>query len=131
MSKNKNNGMKMVKVICFIGAFIILLELTIMGTYYIFHPTHYKYNDVWIKGKTIEEIEKRYGESEKLLSYNGYSYGDNYIGYQVYSLATDIFGDLAGEWYYSIYIGDDGRAEKVGVYECNNRENPLYLDIDD
>ena len=52
------------KVIFIILLFLILIGLTLFLSIKIFqynHPTHYKFNDRFIIGNTIENIEAEYG----------------------------------------------------------------------
>jgi hypothetical protein len=48
------------KILISIFSFIVIIGI-IIGLYYKQHPTYYKYNDNWIIGRTVSEIEERYG----------------------------------------------------------------------
>lgn len=49
------------KIITFCICIFIVLVLLI-GVYWCFHPTHYKFNDRFIIGNTKENIIEKYGE---------------------------------------------------------------------
>lgn len=51
------------KKVLLIVLIILLIVLPIgAATYYYHHPTHWKYNDTFIKKSSIEQIRERYGE---------------------------------------------------------------------
>lgn len=80
--------------------FFLLLTLLIIMLYCYSHPTYYKYNDRWIIGNSITEIEKRYGkfdlhhnnEVAYYISYDNYYY----IEYDENGIAVNVF--VAGHW---------------------------------
>ncbi|HEX9060731.1 MAG TPA: hypothetical protein VF941_11185 [Clostridia bacterium] len=49
-----------VSVVCF----VFTVALVLVWFFYT-HSTYYKYNDSWIIGRHIEEIEKKYGKFDK------------------------------------------------------------------
>lgn len=51
-----------------LGAIITsLICFTIMSFFWYFHPTHYKYNDRFIVGRSAKQIVERYGEFDKVF----------------------------------------------------------------
>lgn len=46
------------RLIFIIVAVVLLLCYVLLS---LSHPTYYKYNDWWIIGRSVEEVEKRYG----------------------------------------------------------------------
>jgi len=71
MKKNK----KIISIICVLVITIILI------LFYLSHSTCIRYNDRWIIGKNISEVEKKYGKIDKNLgSKKGYYISeDNYL----------------------------------------------------
>ncbi|BBF45095.1 hypothetical protein lbkm_3854 [Lachnospiraceae bacterium KM106-2] len=55
----KKNQTKAIVLIVFVS---ILLFATI---FYLSHRTYYAYNDWWIQGKSMEQVEARYGKSKE------------------------------------------------------------------
>ncbi len=41
---------------------VIAVFVVAIGSFWYCHPTHYRYNDRFIIGSTIEQIEEKYGE---------------------------------------------------------------------
>jgi hypothetical protein len=41
---------------------VIAVFIVVVGSFWYCHPTHYRYNDRFIIGSTIEQIEEKYGE---------------------------------------------------------------------
>lgn len=97
-------------MVLFIVAVLFIIGFGIaLGMYKNFrktHSTHYKYNDSWIIGKTLEEIQERYGEFDLKLDtkkayYVGaedYGIDPSYIDFYYYitfkdDIATDVYVD--------------------------------------
>ena len=74
---------------------IMIVCLIILILFYITHPTYYKYSDNWIIGKTIEEVEKRYGKFDIIT--------DNYVAYYIYTDNTGFLPDHLKHYYYMKY----------------------------
>jgi hypothetical protein len=88
-----------------------LIIITTIGTYWYFHPTHYKYNDRFIIGKSISQIVKRYGEFDRVF-YTDLS--ETVIHSGLYLVKPTVVGFMGTSWpeYYTI-IFEDGKAIKV------------------
>lgn len=87
-----------------------------MKIFQYYHPTYYKYNDRFIIGNSIENIEDRYGP----LQFEGYTTDGLRVGrYFADEGVPDI--DIAALWrptydlYYYIYFNADGIAQKVDL----------------
>ncbi len=55
-----NSMVKKKKIIIILSIVFITIMCGIV--YLLLHPTHYKYCDMWIIGKTLEQVEGVYGE---------------------------------------------------------------------
>ncbi len=53
------------------------------GMFYALHPTCYKYNDVWVKGKSLAEVQERYGDFDLMTG--------SYAAYYIYTDNGGIF----------------------------------------
>lgn len=89
-------------------AIITVFTLTLIGVYRYNHPTHYLYNDHWIIGKNISEIEQRYGNYD--------IEGSLKKGYCVKPTTIDWWGDATWPQYYMIYFDENGKAYKVDIF---------------
>jgi len=96
---------------------IITLAITLLligGVFWYYHPTHYKYNDRFIIGSSIEEITSEYGDFDKVF----YTDSDNETirsaGYLVEDEKIGFFG-TSPEKYYMILFDATGNAIKVSV----------------
>ena len=105
------------KVIFIILLFLILIGLTLFLSIKIFqynHPTHYKFNDRFIIGNTIENIEAEYGP----LEFEGYTLDGLKIGRYLAEKGTANFGAQVmgysdSDVYYYIFFDNAGIAEKI------------------
>lgn len=97
---------------------IIISVMLIVGVFWYYHPTHYKFNDRFIIGSSIEEITSEYGTFDKVFYTDtdnktiraaGYLVEDEKIGF----LGTSL------EKYYMIVFDATGKAIKVSVEEGN------------
>lgn len=93
---------------------VIILAIVFIGVYRHNHPTHYLYNDNWIIGKSVYEIEQRYGSYD----FNSETiHGTLLKGYLVKRQSTDWWwGDVIWPEYYMIYFDEDGKAYKVDIF---------------
>ncbi len=82
-----------IKKIAVVVLFVIMI---ITSIYFTTHPTHYKYCDLWILGKHIDEVQERYGEVDY--------WAGTRAGYQIYS-----------DYYYHMILDEDGVV--CDVYE--------------
>ena len=105
------------KVIFIILLFLILIGLTLFLSIKIFqynHPTHYKFNDRFIIGNTIENIEAEYGP----LDFKGYTLDGLKVGRYLAEKGTasfwaQVMGDSDVDVYYYIYFDVEGIAKEV------------------
>lgn len=82
-----------------------LLILLVIGMFVLF-PTRFPYCDMWIKGKTREEIISAYGEPDFSSDKIGYNVGYGTIGFDVYHNS---------DYYYYIEFDDNGLADEIYV----------------
>lgn len=92
----KNIKRKRKKQITIFSSLIITTVLLIVSFYIIF-PTHFPYVDMWIYGKTREEIQEVYGELD-------------HVGHGIF---YDIGFFLGETCYYWIGFDINGRAVKI------------------
>ena len=95
-------------VVIIVITMITTFTIALASVYWYNHPTHYLYNDHWIIGKSISEIEKRYGVFDK-------HFGNSSKGYCVKPSTTDWWGDATWPEYYMIYFNENGKAYKVDI----------------
>lgn len=91
---------------------IMMVTITLIGTYWHNHPTHYLYEDGWIIGKNADQIEQRYGSYD--INWETI-YGLQIKGYCVQTSTTDRWGDATWPEYYMIYFDENGKAYKVEI----------------
>lgn len=94
--------MKIKKCIIIISAIVLLIVGAIL--YLLSHQTYYKYNDWWVIGKTMSEIEERYGEFDIEQG--------SQIGYFIYTDNGWIMPDHLDHYYY-IEFDENGIATEV------------------
>ncbi len=93
----------------------VLIIIMLLGCYWYYHPTHYKYNDRFVIGNNISTIVKRYGEFDKIFynhehdSQSGVDCG----GYIIKPRKVGFLGTYP-EKYYMIYF-IDGKADSVAI----------------
>ena len=92
----KNIKRKRKKQIAIFSSLIIAIVLLIISFYIIF-PTHFPYVDMWIYGKTREEIQEVYGEPDC-------------VGHGIFYDIGFFFGETI---YYRIKFDINGRAIKI------------------
>lgn len=101
---------------------ISVICLTFCIIYYKMHPTHYKYNDSWIIGKSLEEIEERYGETDieisgtkaKYIAEPFYTFDDENDTLKGYYVRTDdIILPTYQKYYYWIVFDENNIAVAV------------------
>lgn len=106
------------KWLVFLLSILILIALTFSGIriFQYYHPTYYKFNDRFIIGNSIENIEDRYGP----LEFAGYTSDGLKIGrYFADEGVPDI--DIASLWsptydlWYDIYFDENHIAQKVSL----------------
>ena len=79
-----------------------------MSLYIASHTAHYKYNDWWIVGRSIEEVETHYGEFDIRVG--------NRVGYYLYTgNRMPIMSDSAPRYYYMEFDENNIIRE---VYKC-------------
>ena len=102
------------KKIIFILIYTLIILLLLIAVYWYYHPTHYKFNDRFIIGKTAEKIIQKYGEFSK-SQYNK----EDEITYGAYMIRDNtpefIMGYDDSLWY-EVYF-KNGIAEKVELRE--------------
>lgn len=87
-------------VIC-IALLLVVLSFVI---YYFHHPTYYKYNDIWIVGSSISDIQEKYGEFDLTT--------DSYVAYYIYTDNKGFLPDHLKHYYY-IYYDNNGVVYQV------------------
>jgi len=93
---------------------LILSALIMGGLFWVDHPTHYKYNDRFIIGSSIEEITSRYGEFDKVFYTDLSNTTIASAGYLVQSEKKGFFG-TSPEQYYMIVFDASGKAISVKI----------------
>ena len=98
--------MKIKKRIIIISAVCLLL---IGATLFLLsHQVHFKYNDWWVIGKSMSEIEDRYGEFDT-------EYRIGYTNYAGYYLHYDNYNEPCSNHIYHIEFDENGIA--IDVHE--------------
>jgi hypothetical protein len=90
----------------------VLLPLIACILFHASHPTDYHYNDWWVIGRHMEEIEERYGAPD-LGAYRNGSTGR--VGYYIYTDHGSLFRidpDHLRHYYYIEY-DESGTATRV------------------
>ncbi|HAO61409.1 MAG TPA: hypothetical protein DCQ90_05610 [Erysipelotrichaceae bacterium] len=91
---------------------ISLTSLIIIGLFWYSHPTHFKYNERFIVGKSAKQIVERYGEFDKVF------YRDEWTEISFAGYVTDRakVGFLGTSWpkYYMIRFSE-GKAVSVEI----------------
>ena len=92
----------------------ILLSAILIANFFYYHPTHYKYNDHFIIGKTAEDIISRYGEfSQSQRSEDG----ELTCGiYMIRDNTPEMIMSYDNSLWYEIYF-QDGIAVKIRLQE--------------
>ncbi len=85
------------------------------------HPTYHAYEDEWIIGKTLEEIEERYGKAD--LDYT------RVVGYRIDVCEFSRFLTFDPDYYvYYISVDKNGVAKDVYVADDSDYEYKGFLD---
>ena len=71
---------------------IIVIIITSVCLFISSRSTYYKYNDWWIIGRSVEEVETRYGEFDIIFG--------NRVGYYLYTHNGPIMADYLPRYYY-------------------------------
>ena len=101
------------KILLSVICTMILLVLSI-GIFHYYHPTHYKFNDCFIIGKTEEDIVERYGEFTK--SRRNESGEITYGTYMIRDNTPELIMSYDDSLWYEIYF-ENGIAVKVRLQE--------------
>jgi len=98
----------------FVGLVIIaLILITVIGPYWYYHPTHYKYNDRFILGNRIAQIVERYGAFEKIFYRDESESEIHSAGYVVEPAKTGFLGTSYPKYYMITF--NDGIAISVRI----------------
>lgn len=92
---------------------VVVLALSI-GTYWYYHPTHYKFNDRFILDSTEDQIVEKYGEFSKV-----HRNDDGEITYGTYMIrgnTPELIMGYDNSLWYEIYF-ENGIAVKVRLQE--------------
>ncbi|MCM1299245.1 MAG: hypothetical protein NC228_06750 [[Eubacterium] siraeum] len=106
----KKNKRKVVLVTSLVTLSVVFLT----ALYRILFPTNFPYVDLWIYGKTAEQISNVYGEPDFINANNTKS---NIIGYKL-GKDNGFFGIMASSCYYYYYIYFD---ENETAYRIEKR----------
>ena len=101
------------KILLSVICTMILLVLSI-GIFHYYHPTHYKFNDCFIIGKTEEDIVERYGEFTK--SRRNESGEITYGTYMIRDNTPELIMSYDNSLWYEVYF-ENGIAVKVRLQE--------------
>ena len=93
--------------------FIIITSL-IGGIFWYYHPTHYKYNDRFIVGSSIDQIIAKYGDFDKVFYADSENKTVNSAGYLVQPEKKGFLG-TSWEKYYMIVFDATGKAINVSI----------------
>ena len=101
------------KILLSVICTMILLVLSI-GIFHYYHPTHYKFNDCFIIGKTEEDIVERYGEFTKSRRNES---GEITCGtYMIRDNTPELIMSYDNSLWYEVYF-ENGIAVKVRLQE--------------
>ena len=102
------------KKIIFILIYTHIILLLLIAVYWYYHPTHYKFNDRFIIGKTAEKIIEKYGEFSK----SQYNKEDEitYGTYKIRDNTPEYIMSYDDSLWYEIYF-ENGIAVKVRLQE--------------
>lgn len=118
MSFVKNNK----KLFVFLLSVLILIVMVFTGIkiFQYYHPTYYKFNDRFVIGNSIENIEERYGP----LDFVGYTSDGlktmRYFaeeGSPAFFHISVFWHPAYTTWYYYIYFDENDIAQKVELKE--------------
>ena len=93
---------------------LIVSMLLIGGVFWYYHPTHYKYNDRFIIGSSIEEITSEYGDFDKIFYTDSSNSTISGAGYLVQQEKQGYLG-TSPEKYYMIVFDSTGKAISVSI----------------
>jgi len=91
----------------------VLIIITFIGRYWYLHPTHYKYSDRFIIGKSVSQIVERYGEFDRVVYTDESKTMISWGGYVIQPERVGFFGTSYPK-YYSISF-EDGKAVSVSI----------------
>lgn len=92
---------------------LLLIVMGIGGTYWFYHPTHYRYNDRLVIGKTAAQIEERYGDFDKVFYYENGELAS--AGYLTEPSKITYLGKTWPKYYFIKF--QDGKAISVKIVE--------------
>ena len=101
------------KILLSVICTMILLVLSI-GIFHYYHPTHYKFNDCFIIGKTEEDIVERYGEFTK--SCRNESGEITYGTYMIRDNTPELIMSYDNSLWYEVYF-ENGIAKEIRLQE--------------
>ena len=101
------------KILLSVICTMILLVLLI-GIFNYYHPTHYKFNDCFIIGKTEEDIVERYGEFTK--SRRNESGEITYGTYMIRDNTPELIMSYDNSLWYEVYF-ENGIAKEIRLQE--------------
>ncbi len=105
----------MKKKIIIVSISAVMISAIAAGIYWHYHPTYYKFNDLFIIGNSAEEITKKYGDFSK-----AWFDEDNGELHRAFYMIRDNTPELIMSYdnslWYEIYF-EDGIAVKVRLQE--------------
>lgn len=102
------------KIIIIVILFIFIISISL---FFHSHRTYWKYNDNWIIGNSIENIQERYGTFTRNMgsSFDGsFSNSGGIVGYYIYTDNSMVMPDHL-PYYYWIKYNSEHIVEKVWV----------------
>ena len=100
LARRKQRSVKAAATALFLSAALLGFVLLFVCS----HPTYYKYNDWWVQGRTLSQVEARYGPFD--IRRNGV------LGYYIYTDNGPIMPDHLPHYYYLEY-DDNGIVRNV------------------
>ncbi len=101
------------KKVLYFTTVILAVLMIFIGRFWYLHPTHYRYNDKFIIGSSVNEVIERYGDFDKVF-YTDES--ENDIGWGGYIVVPAKVGFLGTSFpkYYMIEFRN-GKAVRVSI----------------
>ncbi len=114
MQADNTKNRKTRKILLAVGIPLLCL-LAAVSVFFYFHPTHYRFNDRFVIGSTMEEIRARYGDFDKIGYISEEDPSSIYcVSYLVQPRQRGFLGTSKSK-YYAIFLDENGIATRVEV----------------